>query len=130
MVGALNSASPSSLDRKAYAVITVEGVSQTFRSGKGVVEALADLNLNIHDGECVAVIGRSGCGKSTLLRLIAGLLPPTTGTVAVDGAAVTEPRSDVAMMFQRPALLPWRSVLNNVMLPLEISKERNDQGRR
>ncbi|MEV0270845.1 ABC transporter ATP-binding protein [Hamadaea sp. NPDC050747] len=111
-------------------MITVEGVSQTFRSGKGVVEALADLNLTVHDGECVAVIGRSGCGKSTLLRLIAGLLRPTSGTVAVDGEPVARPRADVAMMFQRPALLPWRSVLTNVMLPLEISKERTEEGRR
>jgi len=110
-------------------VITVEGVSQTFRSGKGTVEALDDVDLNVQDGECVAVIGRSGCGKSTLLRLIAGLLQPTTGTVAVGGEPVTGPRRDVAMMFQRPALLPWRSVLHNILLPLEITGTGRGEGR-
>jgi NitT/TauT family transport system ATP-binding protein len=81
-------------------------VSQTFRSGRGTVEALANVDLTVQDGECVAVIGRSGCGKSTLLRLIAGLLTPTAGAVTVGGDPVTAPRRDVAMMFQRPALLP------------------------
>jgi NitT/TauT family transport system ATP-binding protein len=110
-------------------VIEVDAVSQTFRSGKGTVAALADLTLSVQDGECVAVIGRSGCGKSTLLRLIAGLLKPTAGAVAVGGEPVTGPRRDVAMMFQRPALLPWRSVLHNVLLPLEISGDRDRESR-
>jgi NitT/TauT family transport system ATP-binding protein len=111
-------------------MIELVGASRTFRSKGHAVEALHDINLDIHDGEFVAVIGRSGCGKSTLLRLIAGLLPPSAGQVRVDGAPVTAPRRDIAMMFQRPALLPWRSVLNNVLLPVEIRHRRGDQHRR
>jgi NitT/TauT family transport system ATP-binding protein len=84
------------------------------------VEALRDIDLTVAEGEFVALIGRSGCGKSTLLRLIAGLLPPTEGEITVAGEQVTKTRRDIAMMFQRPALLPWRSVLDNVLLPVEI----------
>lgn len=101
-------------------MIEVLGITQTFQGRSGVVEALRDITLTVRDGEFVAVVGRSGCGKSTLLRLIAGLLPPTRGTVTVDGRPMTKPRRDVAMMLQRPALLPWRSVLDNVLLPVEI----------
>jgi NitT/TauT family transport system ATP-binding protein len=101
-------------------MISVDGVSQTFKGRSGPVEALRDINLTIGEGEFLTVIGRSGCGKSTLLRMMAGLLRPTSGTVHVDGDLVREPRRDVAMVFQKPALLPWRSVEANVMLPVEI----------
>lgn len=126
----LDSAGLSSHDAEGVPpVITVERVSQSFRSKKGAVAALADVDLTVHNGECVAIIGRSGCGKSTLLRLIAGLLRPTSGTIQVGGEPVTAPRRDVAMMFQRPALLPWRSVLQNVLLPLEIADSSKAEGR-
>jgi len=101
-------------------VIRLSGVSRTFTGRSGTVEALRDVSLEVADGEFVAVVGRSGCGKSTLLRLIAGLLPTSSGVVEVEGEAVAKPRRDVAMMFQRPALLPWRTVLDNVLLPVQI----------
>jgi len=101
-------------------MIVLTDVSQTFLGRTGAVEALRGMDLQVDDGEFVAVVGRSGCGKSTLLRIIAGLLPPTEGRVVVDGTPVVGPRRDIAMMFQRPALLPWRNVLHNVMLPVEI----------
>jgi NitT/TauT family transport system ATP-binding protein len=101
-------------------MIELTGVSRTFVGRKGSVEALHGIDLQVKVGEFVAVVGRSGCGKSTLLRLIAGLLTPTAGTVMVDSTPVTKPRQDISLMFQRPALLPWRSVLDNVMLPIEI----------
>ena len=101
-------------------MITLTDVSHTFDGRNGAVEALRGLDLQVHDGEFAAVIGRSGCGKSTLLRLVAGLIQPTSGRIAIDGDPVTGPRRDVALMFQRPALLPWRSVLRNVMLPVEL----------
>ncbi|MEV4316730.1 ABC transporter ATP-binding protein [Actinocrispum sp. NPDC049592] len=82
--------------------------------------ALDGIDLTVDTNEFVTLIGRSGCGKSTLLRLIAGLLPPSAGSVLVDGVPVTGPRRDVSFMFQQPALLPWRSVLANVLLPIEI----------
>jgi NitT/TauT family transport system ATP-binding protein len=78
------------------------------------------LDLRVEEGEFAAVVGRSGCGKSTLLRIIAGLVEPTSGQVRVAGSLITGPRRDIALMFQRPALLPWRSVLDNVLLPVEI----------
>jgi NitT/TauT family transport system ATP-binding protein len=102
-------------------MIKLDGVGQVFEGRSGRVQALDGIDLHVQENEFVTLIGRSGCGKSTLLRLIAGLLPPTYGGVAVAGEPVTAPRRDVSFMFQRPALLPWRSVLSNVMLPVEIS---------
>jgi len=110
-------------------MIVLDGVAQVFDGRSGPVEALAGIDLEVGENEFVAVIGRSGCGKSTLLRLIAGLLPPTRGRVVVDGTPVTKPRRDVSFMFQRPALLPWRSVLSNVMLPIEIFGLEREQYR-
>ncbi len=101
-------------------MIRLNGVSRSFAGRSGTVEALRDIDLDVADGEFVAVLGRSGCGKSTMLRLIAGLLPTTGGDIRVAGEAVVKPRRDIAMMFQRPALLPWRSVLDNVLLPVQI----------
>ncbi len=101
-------------------MIALSKVSQTFSGRSGDVAALRHVDLTVEQGEFVAVIGRSGCGKSTLLRLIAGLLRPTAGRIDIGGRQVTGPRRDVALMFQRPALLPWRTVLDNVLLPVEI----------
>ena len=109
-------------------MIRLDGVGQVFDGREGRVTALEKIDLHVRGGEFVTLIGRSGCGKSTLLRLIAGLLPPTSGTVQVAGEPVTGPRRDVSFMFQRPALLPWRSVVSNVMLPVEIDKD-SDRGK-
>ena len=101
-------------------MISLTGVSRTFTGRSGTVEALRGIDLEVGEGEFVAVLGRSGCGKSTLLRVVAGLIPATAGEVRVSGDQVTRPRRDIAMMFQKPALLPWRSVLDNVLLPVQI----------
>jgi NitT/TauT family transport system ATP-binding protein len=101
-------------------MITLTDVSQTYAGKAGDVPALRHVDLAVDQGEFLAVIGRSGCGKSTLLRIIAGLVRPTAGRVMIGGTPVTGPRRDVALMFQRSALLPWRTVLDNVMLPAEI----------
>jgi NitT/TauT family transport system ATP-binding protein len=105
-------------------MIELTDVSQTFKTRSGMVEALHGIDLKVTAGEFVTIVGRSGCGKSTLLRLVAGLIQPTGGQVLVDGSAVTGPRKDIAMMFQKPALLPWRSVLENVLLPTEFAGKR------
>ncbi len=101
-------------------MIRLAGVSRTFAGRSGTVEALRGIDLDVAKGEFVAILGRSGCGKSTLLRLIAGLLPVSEGEIVVDGKPVRKARRDIAMLFQRPALLPWRSVLDNVLLPVEM----------
>jgi NitT/TauT family transport system ATP-binding protein len=101
-------------------MIRLSDVSRTFDGRAGRVEALRGIDLDVAEGEFVAVLGRSGCGKSTLLRMIAGLLPATGGQITVGDKPVTRPRRDIAMLFQRPALLPWRTVLENVLLPVEI----------
>jgi len=104
----------------AAPAIEVDGVSQVFRGGKTRLHALDDIRLSIGESEFVTLVGRSGCGKSTLLRIVAGLLPATDGEVRVLGSRVKGPRPEVSLMFQRSALLPWRSVIDNVMLPVEI----------
>ncbi|MBB5800945.1 NitT/TauT family transport system ATP-binding protein [Saccharothrix ecbatanensis] len=101
-------------------MIRLRQVAKVFDGRAGAVPALAGIDLEVGAHEFVAVIGRSGCGKSTLLRLVAGLVTPTSGRITVAGEPVTKPRRDVSFMFQRPALLPWRSVLSNVLLPIEI----------
>jgi NitT/TauT family transport system ATP-binding protein len=101
-------------------MIRIAGVSRTFTGRSGRVEALRNIDLTVAEGEFLAVLGRSGCGKSTLLRMIAGLLPVTGGEITVAGNRITKPRQDIAMLFQKPALLPWRTVLDNVLLPTEI----------
>jgi NitT/TauT family transport system ATP-binding protein len=82
--------------------------------------AVEDITLTIEPGEFVAIVGPSGCGKSTFMKLATGLKPPTRGTVIVDGHEVTGPLKIVGMAFQAPTLLPWRTTLDNVLLPLEI----------
>jgi len=105
-------------------LIEIDRVGMTYRTESGSVEALRDISLAIGDGEFVALVGPSGCGKSTLMRIIAGLRPVTSGRVVVDGVPVTGPVSRVGMVFQAAVLLKWRSVIDNVLLPAELSGQR------
>jgi len=82
--------------------------------------AVEDITLSIREGEFIAIVGPSGCGKSTFMKLCTGLRPATQGTVVVDGKRVNGPLKIVGMAFQAPNLLPWRTTLDNVLLPLEI----------
>jgi NitT/TauT family transport system ATP-binding protein len=99
-------------------------LGQVFHTRSGETEALRDVSFDIAQHEFLAVLGPSGCGKSTLLRLIAGLLPPTSGTVEVFGLPVTEPRDDIGIVFQKPTLLPWASVEDNVLFPIRHKRGR------
>jgi NitT/TauT family transport system ATP-binding protein len=102
-------------------VIRLEGVAKVFISRDGdEVDALDGVSLEIRDHAFVCLVGPSGCGKSTMLRLIGGLVPPTRGLVKIDGAPVTEPSEDIGIVFQAPTLLPWASVLDNVLFPLKM----------
>jgi len=108
-------------------VIRLDGVEVAYPSPSGAVLALARVDLAARDGEFLAVVGPSGCGKTTLLKLVAGLLMPTSGTVAVDGAPVRGPGGDVGVVFQSPLLMPWRSVLDNILLQVEIRGHRRPE---
>lgn len=104
-------------------MIEIESIDQEFITPRGSIAALSQVDLTIKENEFVTLVGRSGCGKSTLLRIIAGLQKPTGGSVSIGGDPVLAPRRDVSMMFQKPALLPWRTVIQNVMLPSEIMRK-------
>ena len=110
--------------------ICLRNVSRGFGSGARRVEALAGVDMEVAPAEFVAVVGASGCGKSTLLRLVAGLVPPSGGTVEVGGRRVSAPDGRAGIVFQSPVLLPWRSVRRNVELPLDILPEARDVPRR
>jgi NitT/TauT family transport system ATP-binding protein len=101
--------------------IRVERLCKVYRSRDGTeVEALREVSLTVGRGEFVSIVGQSGCGKSTLLKILAGLLAKTSGTIFIEGQAVDGPRRDIGLMFQKPLLLEWRRVLDNVLLPVEI----------
>jgi NitT/TauT family transport system ATP-binding protein len=102
-------------------MLTLDHLSLSYeRRGRAPLRALDDIDVTIGEGELVTIVGPSGCGKSTLLMLVAGLLRPSTGTVRLDGVTVTRPGPDRALVFQDFALLPWRTVLANVELGLEL----------
>ena len=105
----------------ADAFIRIEHLSKTFGApGAGGMLALDDINCAIAEGSFVSVVGPSGCGKSTLLRIMAGLLDASHGTVTMDGQPIRGTRRDVGVVFQSSILLPWRTILENVMLPAEV----------
>lgn len=102
--------------------IELKGVSHAYKTAAGPLPVLNNLNMEIPAGKFSAVVGPSGCGKSTLTRLVAGLMFPNEGEVLLGGELVKSPRSTVGMAFQNPVLLEWRSIIENVILPLEIVK--------
>jgi len=112
--------------------IDVEDVHKVFtaRRGGAAIEALRGVSVGIRPGEFVSLVGPSGCGKSTLLKMIAGLLEPSSGRIAIDGVPVKDPRRSVGMMFQTPELFPWRTVLKNVLLPIEIFRHEREYHRK
>ena len=113
--------------------IRFSGINHRFGQGSGnFIHALRDVTFDINLREFVAVLGPSGCGKSTLLRLISGLIKPTSGRLEIFGTAVTEPRDDISIVFQKPTLLPWFDVLNNVTFPFRhkygrVTSEEKDR---
>jgi ABC-type nitrate/sulfonate/bicarbonate transport system ATPase subunit len=100
-------------------ILQVDGLSHSF----GERHVLRNLSLSIDAGESVALLGANGSGKSTLLRLVAGLLTPTAGRINLVGSAAAAGRPEVGIVFQEARLLPWRTVLRNVTLPLELAGE-------
>ncbi len=110
-------------------LLRADKLAVTYASTRGPVVALQDLSTTLHEGEFLSVLGPSGCGKSTLLKVVAGLLKPSGGSVSLAGAPITGPRPDVGIVFQQPTLLPWQSVLDNVLLPIRTLGMDLDAGR-
>lgn len=103
-------------------LILVQQIQRIFKSGARSVHALDQVSFDVQEGSFVSIVGPSGCGKSTLLKIIAGLLPATSGSVRVSDRTVDAPLENVGMVFQSPVLLKWKSVLDNIMLPVEFAK--------
>jgi NitT/TauT family transport system ATP-binding protein len=103
---------------EARAAIEVKAVTKMF----GKVEALRSVSFDVAKNEFVSLLGESGCGKTTMLRIIAGLISPTSGEVVAGSALVKGPQQNIRVVFQDPTLLPWRSNIKNVLLPIEIAK--------
>jgi NitT/TauT family transport system ATP-binding protein len=104
----------------AEALVKLRSVYKTYQSERGDILALENINLDIRQGEFLSLLGPSGCGKSTLLRCLAGLERISSGEVWVGGKALAGPPEDLGIVFQRDMLLDWRTVLDNVLLPLEF----------
>lgn len=102
--------------------LSVANVGLTYRTSSGNVEALRDISFSVREGEFVSIVGPSGCGKSSLLKLVLGLEAATSGTIALAGQSITGPTRHAGCVFQAPVLLPWRTVLDNVLLPVDVMR--------
>jgi NitT/TauT family transport system ATP-binding protein len=117
----------------ARPVYELRRVSKTY--ARRNIQALGSVDLTLTEGSFSSVIGASGCGKSTLLKIMAGLVPPSSGSVMLAGKPVTGPRRDIGMMFQQATLFPWKTALENIVLPIEIrdgkaaARARHDEAR-
>lgn len=113
--------SSQNIAAKSQTVIVCSSLSKVYVTRDGAqIAALDSVDINIAAGEFVTVVGPSGCGKSTLLKLMAGLILRSAGTLMVGGKSVEGPRRDIGMVFQSATLLDWRTVLQNVMLPVDV----------
>lgn len=97
-------------------LLEARNVSLVYKTKRGEIGALSDLNLKIRTGEFVSILGPSGCGKSTFLKIASGLLPPTRGKVLLNSVPITRPSSNVGVVFQKPTLMPWKTVLQNTLV--------------
>jgi NitT/TauT family transport system ATP-binding protein len=104
--------------------IALESVSLTYRGQAGTTRALSQLDLSIEAGTFVALVGPSGCGKSSIVKLVSGLLPPSAGSVKLDGKPVSGPQRQVGIAFQKPTLLPWKSTLQNILVAAPRGADR------
>lgn len=120
MSAALQLVTPAGNAPPARSLIELKNVAKTYQTDDGPVESLKPLTFNIHEGEFVSVVGPSGCGKSTLLKLVAGLLPITSGDLALSGKRIDGPQQNVGIVFQSAVLLAWRNVLDNILLQAEM----------
>jgi NitT/TauT family transport system ATP-binding protein len=118
------------LSADAPTLVHLDGVTMHYGRGKTAIQAIDAVSIDIKKGEIIAVVGPSGCGKSSLMKLISGLHPASAGSVMVEGKPVNGPLKSVGMAFQASNLLPWRTVVDNVLLPLEIVQPHRSKIRR
>lgn len=104
--------------------IRVKDLTRSFTRNGSTVDALGPVSLDVEAGEFVVLLGPSGCGKSTMLNIMAGLLPPTDGEIDVEGVPIEGVPASIGMMFQKAVLLPWRTVRDNILLPVEVARGR------
>jgi NitT/TauT family transport system ATP-binding protein len=110
-------------------IIAVRRLAMHYATGNGKVTALENIDFAVGEGEFVAVVGPSGCGKSTLLKILAGLLTNSAGDALLRGSRITGPRRDIGVVFQSPVLFPWRTVRDNVLLPIDVQRLGRDRHR-
>ncbi len=108
--------------------LTLERLTQVFEKNGEPLVAVKDVSLKVNQGEFLTLVGPSGCGKSTLLKIVAGLLTPTSGRAFLGADQVVEPREEIGLMFQTSTLFPWRNVIRNIALPLEITGTMEPDG--
>ncbi|MDT2020954.1 ABC transporter ATP-binding protein [Methylocella sp. CPCC 101449] len=127
----VTTASPPSTTRHAPLIadavretlLRIAHVEKTYATKDGqAIHALKDVNLDIGKGEFISIVGPSGCGKTTLLKILAGILRRSSGDIAMQGRDLNGPSRELGVVFQAPVLLPWRTVLQNVMVPVEVQK--------
>jgi NitT/TauT family transport system ATP-binding protein len=124
IVTARAGSSPRAGEAAGEALVSIRGLTKRFPTAtRGAeVHAIEHIDLDLRRGEFVAVVGPSGCGKSTMLSIVAGLMPPSTGEVLIDGSPVVRPVRSLGIAFQKDMLLEWRTILDNVMLQIEVRK--------
>jgi NitT/TauT family transport system ATP-binding protein len=122
MLTAMQGIEREGLGQTAAVKLEVQGLYKQFTAGGETKPILANVNLKIAPGEFVCIVGSSGCGKTTLIRILDGLIQPSAGRVLIDGAAVSSPGPDRGFVFQQDSLLPWRTVLDNVLFGIEVLK--------
>jgi NitT/TauT family transport system ATP-binding protein len=110
------------------AVVDVANVGKRYLTRSGSLQALQDVSFTVGPGELVSLVGPSGCGKSTLLKMIAGLIPFERGSIQVNGHPARPGRAEVGIMLQSAVLFPWRTVLDNVLLPIEVFRRDRNRG--
>ncbi|TAG76711.1 MAG: ABC transporter ATP-binding protein [Burkholderiales bacterium] len=111
------------------ALVELSNVSMVYGQGANAVKAVDNLTLTVHKGEFITVVGPSGCGKSSMMKLISGLMPVASGSLKLEGKPIAGPINKVGMAFQASNLLPWRTAVDNVLLPLEIVQPHRSQMR-
>jgi NitT/TauT family transport system ATP-binding protein len=111
-------------------LISVRDLEKFYTTSRGEqVHALSRLSFEIQEGEFVTVVGPSGCGKSTLLKIIAGIIPKSEGRITLDGQDIAGPNPRIGVVFQNPVLLPWRTVTDNVLLPVDVQRKPREEFR-